>query len=75
VGVQTGKTHRPSEISSATLFDRAFCVVIKMLLCKAKINDIDFLETLAENEIGGFDVSVDVVAIVDFFNSFEHFNQ
>jgi hypothetical protein len=75
VGIQTSKTHSASKISPATLFDRLFRVFIEVLLSKTKINYEDLFEVLAEDEVGGLHVSVDVVAFMYLLNGLEHLNQ
>lgn len=72
VGVEACKAHCASEVSSSSLLDRAFRVVIQVLFCESEVNDVYFLKVLAENKIGSFNITMDIISVVHLFDGIQH---
>lgn len=74
VSIEACERDSASKVSLLPLPYRVF-VRVKMLLCQTEVHYKNLLEVLAQNEVGGFDVSVNKIPIMHLLDGFQHFYQ
>ena len=74
VRVKTCETNGAAEVS-LTPRSKWVLIVVEVLFCKSKVNNINFFEILREDEVGGLDVAVNESCVVHLLDRGQHLDQ